>query len=279
MSEILPSEKPHIMQILLFIKFFQLWQHQIFNDSGRAPANTFLSVGDPDDFTRLYKPVEIHNKKQVLCLTSPRGKGELVDIGQVLPSIRATIIQTSHPIASGFSFFVEILGNMSSMSWLGRNVNHLARMRRLAHHSSPTSTVEGSGRPTILPATTRAFHPSSPLLEKKKGFFSDLRLIFSKERMDQRQKELEEEVNKGQFYELKEMQKTGGKIFEADKALIPADGAKIFPHVEGFNLENQPYTTTDMLGGKVLAAIFLFNTSCFPCLIFVLSSFQHRLPW
>ncbi len=113
-----------------------------------------------------------------------------------------------------------------------------------------------------MPSAIRGFQSSRAVLEKKKGFFSDLSLIFSKERMDQRQRELQEEVNKGQFYELKEMQKTGGKIFEADKTLIPAYEAKTFPHVEGFNLENQPYTTTDMLGGKVLAAIFLLNMSC-----------------
>ena len=104
----------------------------------------------------------------------------------------------------------------------------------------------------------RSFHSSGPPLrteEKnkplKKGIFYEMGIIFSKERREERAKKLKEEVSKGQFFEIKEMDKTGGKIFEADTTLRPASDAIVFPNVQCRNLDGDAVNMHDLLGGKV----------------------------
>jgi hypothetical protein len=145
------------------------------------------------------------------------------------------------------------------MSWLSNSV--MPSMRRLAGSVTVLRlrAVHTAGGYQRM-AGARKFHSSGMLSDKEKkenkGLFYEIGLIFSKERQQERRKKLQEEVNRGQFFELSELQKTGGKIFEADKSLIPAHEAKVFPHVEGYNLDSEPRNTTDMMAGKVL---FLFR--------------------
>lgn len=106
---------------------------------------------------------------------------------------------------------------------------------------------------------SRSFRSSGPPLreedktKKRKGIFHELGVIFSKEKQEERSRQLKEEVTRGQFFEVKELDKTGGKIFEADTQLIPMHDERCvtFPNVDGKTLTNQQTSTDDILGGKV----------------------------
>uniref|UniRef100_A0A7S0YHH3 Uncharacterized protein n=1 Tax=Hemiselmis tepida TaxID=464990 RepID=A0A7S0YHH3_9CRYP len=76
-------------------------------------------------------------------------------------------------------------------------------------------------------------------------------VIFSREGMERRNKALQEEVTRGQFFEVKELDKTGGKIFEADIDLIPSAEAITFPDITCTTLDGSEVSTHDVLGGKV----------------------------
>eukprot|EP00292_Cryptomonas_paramecium_P000665 CAMPEP_0113688824 /NCGR_PEP_ID=MMETSP0038_2-20120614/16775_1 /TAXON_ID=2898 /ORGANISM="Cryptomonas paramecium" /LENGTH=215 /DNA_ID=CAMNT_0000609731 /DNA_START=79 /DNA_END=726 /DNA_ORIENTATION=- /assembly_acc=CAM_ASM_000170 len=85
----------------------------------------------------------------------------------------------------------------------------------------------------------------------KKGVFYELGVIFSKEKRDERAKALQEEVDKGRFYELNELQATGGKLFEGTEKLVDAKSARNFPKLEGVKLTGDKTTSSDVLRGKV----------------------------
>ena len=85
----------------------------------------------------------------------------------------------------------------------------------------------------------------------KKGLFYEMGVIFSKERRDARAKALELEVNRGRFWELNELNKTGGKLFEGDVALRPAASSQTFPSLDFFRLTGERTNTLDALRGKV----------------------------
>jgi hypothetical protein len=101
----------------------------------------------------------------------------------------------------------------------------------------------------------RSFHSSGPPLreeaKKKKGMFYELGVIFSKERAAERRAALKEEITRGQFHEIKELDKTGGKIFDANLDLIPEYESVVFPNFDAKTLDNQHVNAHQVLGGKV----------------------------
>ena len=86
---------------------------------------------------------------------------------------------------------------------------------------------------------------------KSKGIFYELGVLFSKERREQRNKALQEEVNRGRFYELNELKKTGGKLFESSEKLLPAPSSVSFPSIPGVQLLGQAQNSVEILRGKV----------------------------
>ncbi len=86
---------------------------------------------------------------------------------------------------------------------------------------------------------------------KSKGFFYELGVLFSKEKRAERSKRLQEEVNRGRFYELNELKATGGKLFESSEKLLVAATSKPFPSVDGVQLLGQPQNSLTILRGKV----------------------------
>jgi hypothetical protein len=114
--------------------------------------------------------------------------------------------------------------------------------------------VGGANHPRMQVAG-RSFHGSgSPLREeakKKKGMFYELGVIFSKERAAERRAALKEEITRGQFHEIKELDKTGGKIFDANLDLIPEYESVVFPNFDAKTLDNKHVNAHQVLGGKV----------------------------
>jgi hypothetical protein len=98
-------------------------------------------------------------------------------------------------------------------------------------------------RPTIKELSVRGV--------KSRGIFYELGVLFSKERREQRQKALQEEVNRGRFYELNELKTTGGKLFESSDRLLAATTSVSFPSMEGVQLLGQAQNSVETLRGKV----------------------------
>jgi hypothetical protein len=86
---------------------------------------------------------------------------------------------------------------------------------------------------------------------KSKGFFYEIGVLFSKEKRAERAKRLQEEVNRGRFYELNELKATGGKLFESSEKLLVAASSKVFPSIDGVQLLGQPQNSVAILRGKV----------------------------
>ena len=86
---------------------------------------------------------------------------------------------------------------------------------------------------------------------KSKGWFYELGVLFSKEKRAERAKALQEEVNRGRFYELNELKATGGKIFESSDMLSPVAESKLFPGIMGVPLSEGGSASALQLRGKV----------------------------
>jgi hypothetical protein len=86
---------------------------------------------------------------------------------------------------------------------------------------------------------------------KSKGFFYELGVLFSKEKRAERAKKLQDEVDRGRFYELNELKATGGKLFESSEKLLVAASSKAFPSIDGVQLLGQPQNSVTILRGKV----------------------------
>ena len=113
----------------------------------------------------------------------------------------------------------------------------------------------GCAKHSSMQVAGRSFHSSGPPLreeaKKKKGMFYELGVIFSKERAAERRAALKEEITRGQFHEIKELDKTGGKIFDANLDLIPEYESVVFPNFDAKTLDNQHVNAHQVLGGKV----------------------------
>eukprot|EP00961_Rhodomonas_salina_P136338 1834381-Rhodomonas_salina.1 len=121
----------------------------------------------------------------------------------------------------------------------------------IARHA-PNHAVSLLDRRVPNHAACRSFQGTPPLHEKfKRGWLYEFKMIFSKEAKAEREKKLKEDVNRGQFWELRELDDTGGKLFEADVGVLPAEKSVPFPSVDGFLLNGEKANTSDLLGGKV----------------------------
>ena len=88
------------------------------------------------------------------------------------------------------------------------------------------------------------------LVEAKKGWFYEMKLLFSSEARIARRKKLNEEVTRGRFWELNQIRDNGGKLFESDQELIPAKEAIPVPDLSGYMLNGKEKKLSDVLGGK-----------------------------
>jgi hypothetical protein len=98
---------------------------------------------------------------------------------------------------------------------------------------------------------------------KSKGFFYELGVLFSKEKRAERAKKLQDEVNRGRFYELNELKATGGKLFESSEKLLVAASSKQFPSFDGVQLLGQPQNSVTILRGKVTLVTICLRHSQF----------------
>uniref|UniRef100_A0A2N9GBR9 Uncharacterized protein n=1 Tax=Fagus sylvatica TaxID=28930 RepID=A0A2N9GBR9_FAGSY len=104
-------------------------------------------------------------------------------------------------------------------------------LKRLTHQASST-------RATLLSAQFSRHHeklfllPSQHLAQRSSNRFLDIYQLGNKAAIEKERARLADEMNRGYFADIKELEKHGGKLAMANKIIIPAMAAVKFPALE-----------------------------------------------